>query len=173
MTQVPPSDPVDGRTVENWNRRVIPDRVKHRAFTRFSAHGECRISTYSISTHGYAQIGWGESGRTRMVLAHRASWEHENGPVPIGMTLDHLRGVRRCVNPEHLRVLSNFENARRTNNADWPIGFCKNGHTDSGLVRTARRDKRGNRRYGFECPTCTTAYRKKWMETKERDEKRC
>ena len=117
----------------HWNRTVIPERVKQRAYERWEPDLDCWISTYSVASHGYAQIGWQNAGRTKMVLAHRASWEHINGPVPAGMTLDHTCKNRRCVNPNHLRVLDNYENARRTSGHDWPLGQCINGHDNSQL----------------------------------------
>jgi len=35
------------------------------------------------------------------VLAHRYMWTVMRGPIPEGMTIDHLCRVRRCVNPQH------------------------------------------------------------------------
>jgi hypothetical protein len=117
----------------NWNRAIIPDRVKQRAYEKWEADADCWISTYSTASHGYAQIGWQTKQERKVVLAHRAAWEHVNGPVPPGMTIDHLCKQRRCVNPQHLRVLDNFENARRTSGRDWPMGECANGHPNSEL----------------------------------------
>lgn len=117
----------------HWNRVVIPERVKQRAYEKWEADGDCWISTYSTSTHGYAQIGWASPTEKQVVLAHRAAWEHVHGPVGAGMTIDHLCKQRRCVNPDHLRVLDNFENARRTRGRDWPLGQCVNGHPNSEL----------------------------------------
>jgi len=119
--------------VANWNQVVIPDRVKERAHERWEPDGDCWISTYSTGSHGYAQIGWGVQGKSHIVLAHRASWEHVNGPVPQGMTIDHLCKQRQCVNPAHHRVLPNYENARRTGGRDWPLGECVNGHSNDHL----------------------------------------
>ncbi len=88
-----------------------------------------------------------------MVLAHRASWEHVNGEVPVGMTLDHECKVKRCVNPEHLRLLPNFENARRTDGRDWPLGECVNGHSNEHLREHPRPD-----RVGLICRECRRIY---------------
>ena len=119
---------------------VIPQRVAARAATRFTRdEAGCYVSTYSVGSHGYAQIGWSEHGGTRTVTAHRAAWVHAHGTqIPEGMTIDHLCKNSRCVNPNHLRLLSNYENARRTFGRDWPVGECANGHPNSRLVQNSR-----------------------------------
>ena len=120
-----------------WNSVAIPARVLERAGTRWEADGDCWISTYSTASHGYAQIGWQDrrKGERNVVLAHRASWEYAMGPVPLAHTLDHLCKQKRCVNPAHMRILTNYENARRTLGRDWPLGQCANGHPNSETYR--------------------------------------
>ena len=123
------------------NPIVIPERVAIRALTKFTSDEQgCHISTYSTASHGYAQIGWREPGaeRSTMTLCHRAAWVAVTGKqIPDGMTVDHTCKNRQCVNPDHLRMLSNFENARRTEGRDWPLGECANGHPNSELVNHA------------------------------------
>lgn len=97
----------------------------------------CHQSTYSVTSAGYAQIGWQPSGESNKgTTAHRAAWTAVYGPIPDGLTVDHLCKNRRCVNVEHLRLLTNFENARRTHGRDWPIGNgeCINGHSAASYV---------------------------------------
>ena len=115
-------------------RIIIPERVAARAATRFVVDERgCHISTYSVASHGYAQIGWADGDYRQVVTAHRAAWVHVNGQIPEGMTVDHLCKGRRCVNVDHLRLLSNYENARRTSGRDWPLGECVNGHSNDHL----------------------------------------
>lgn len=136
---------------ELWNALAIPERVSRRALARVEKLDDgCWISLYSVGSHGYAQIGWWAEGRSHMVLAHRAAWVRDHGQVPLGMTLDHVCKVRRCVNPAHLRLLPNFENARRTNGLDWPMGMCANGHANTALVRVRGR--------GLGCAECYGMY---------------
>jgi hypothetical protein len=120
-----------------WGATPIPERVAQRALTRFVvAEDGCHISTYSTASHGYAQIGWTPTGEgNKGTLAHRAAWAAVNGQIPEGMTVDHLCKNRRCVNPDHLRLLPNYENARRINGWDWPLGECRHGHPNSMLRR--------------------------------------
>jgi len=113
----------------------IPQRVIERVLSRVikSSEDGCHISAYSTASHGYAQVGWGEGGRDVVTLAHRVAWIAEHGPIPEGMTVDHTCKTKQCVNVKHLRLLDNFENGRRTDGRDWPLGQCVNGHSNSEL----------------------------------------
>lgn len=114
----------------------IPERVAKRAFSKIDLDPltGCYISQYSVASHGYTQIGWHDDAGQRIVtLVHRVVWIYINGQIPEGMTVDHLCKSKRCVNIDHLRLLTNFENARRTFGRDWPLGECINGHPNSEL----------------------------------------
>lgn len=110
----------------------IPERVAIRAATSYIvAPSGCYISTYSVASHGYAQIGWNEDGERFATTAHRAAFVQVSGAqIPDGMTVDHTCKVRPCVRGDHLRLLTNYENARRTFGRDWPLGQCINGHSN-------------------------------------------
>jgi hypothetical protein len=45
--------------------------------------------------------------------AHRVAYEDTNGPVPVGLVLDHLCRNRSCVNPAHLEPVTIGENVLR------------------------------------------------------------
>lgn len=45
---------------------------------------------------------------------HRVIYEMLRGPIPEGMTLDHLCRVRACCNPDHLEPVTSLENFRRS-----------------------------------------------------------
>lgn len=49
--------------------------------------------------------GYGQYGRPAR-LAHRMSYEAHVGPIPDGLTLDHLCRNRLCVNPAHLEPVT-------------------------------------------------------------------
>lgn len=46
-------------------------------------------------------------------MAYRAVYEDRFGPIPDGLTLDHLCRNRGCVNPDHLEPVPQRENVRR------------------------------------------------------------
>ncbi|MFI9344986.1 HNH endonuclease signature motif containing protein [Streptomyces sp. NPDC052773] len=48
-----------------------------------------------------------------VLLAHRAAYRLLVGPIPDGLTLDHLCRVTHCVNPDHLEPVTRRENIRR------------------------------------------------------------
>lgn len=55
--------------------------------------------------YGYGRIGHH--------LVHRISFTMVNGPIPDGLTLDHLCRTPPCVRPEHLEPVTQAENNRR------------------------------------------------------------
>lgn len=102
---------------------------------RFDEHvdrtSDCWIWTAHVESKGYGQFR--QDGRS--VMAHRAFYEMLVGPIPDGMTIDHLCRNRRCVRPEHLEPVTNRENVLRgTNRAaeNARKTHCKNGHPLSG-----------------------------------------
>lgn len=52
-------------------------------------------------------------GAASKELAHRWAYERARGPIPQGLTIDHLCCVPLCVNPDHLEVVTMAENCRR------------------------------------------------------------
>ena len=70
--------------------------------------------------HGGYGVHWVGGGVSRR--AHRLAYEWGIGPVPEGMTLDHLCRTRACVNPAHLDPCTAGENAARSPLAPYWVG---------------------------------------------------
>ena len=60
--------------------------------------------------YGVKMVG-GRSGK--LVRAHRYYYELSKGPIPEGLTIDHLCRIRCCVNPEHMEPVTLKENSKR------------------------------------------------------------
>ncbi len=60
--------------------------------------------------------GYGRSGSDRDTgerQAYRMAWVVAHGPIPEGMTIDHLCRNTSCVNVRHMEVVTASENVRR------------------------------------------------------------
>lgn len=137
----------------------IPERVYQRVIhnaDRDEATG-CLVSRYSVASHGYAQVGWQTEHGVTMTLCHRVVWQYLNGEIPDGYTVDHQCHNRKCVEASHLRLLTNFDNARRTHGKDWPLGQCAKGHPDSELFWHGKGKWRRQR-----CRVCHLAYNREY-----------
>jgi hypothetical protein len=85
---------------------------------RVDFEGECWVWLGALNAAGYGHL-------RRFGYAHRLSWEMLRGPIPQGMTIDHLCRNRKCVRPDHLEVVSRAENVRRENASR---SHCPQGH---------------------------------------------
>jgi hypothetical protein len=90
----------------------------------FAAANECWLWQGCRLSHGYGQTWDGK----RVVGAHRYAYERLVGPIPEGLTIDHLCRVRHCVNPAHMEPVTAGENARRGENPNRAKTHCKYGH---------------------------------------------
>ena len=76
---------------------------------------------------GYGRI----NSNGTMLLAHRYIYEILENHIPIGLELDHLCRNRKCVNPNHLDIVTKKENWSRGNSQSAKQSrqtHCKNGH---------------------------------------------
>lgn len=75
------------------------------------------------------------------VNVHRTVYEAHRGPIPEGLTLDHLCRVRHCANPAHLEPVTQRENTLRSPIALTAVNArktaCPRGHPYDGVKRLA------------------------------------
>ena len=101
----------------------------------------CWTWTGARQSAGYGSMGM--NGKT--VLVHRYAYEMLVGPIPEGMTVDHLCSNKVCFRPEHLQLLDRNANSRKHYAA---ITHCPQGHEYD--VANTKLSKRGTR----SCRTC-------------------
>jgi hypothetical protein len=109
----------------------------------------CWLWTAYISNRGYGTIGLTVGpNKSKSIYAHRLSYEMHHGPIPDGLVVDHICNVRRCVNPEHLQLLTPLANIERS---DHPIyerrrqNVCVRGHDLTDPVNVYIRPSNGRR----------------------------
>ena len=118
----------------------------------------CLIWSGPLRRDGYANVNF--DNKTRMV--HRVVWELSIGPIPHGMTLDHLCRVRCCANITHLEPVSMAENIRRgvsPSALNARALTCKRGHAF--VQENIYTPPGSNRRH---CRACRLAWAKtRWV----------
>ncbi len=108
----------------------------------------CWIYRKRPTDNGYAQMRMPDG---RQPTAHRAFYEHHVGPIPAGLTLDHLCRNRRCVNPQHLEPVTRGANVLRGDTL--PARNATKTHCPRGHEYDAA-NTHINRQGGRVCRTC-------------------
>lgn len=102
--------------------------------------------------------GYGTFWDGKQVLSHRWSYEHAKEPIPPEMTIDHLCRNKLCVNPDHMEVVTNYENNMRGDSApaiNARKTHCSRGHELAGANLVLKRGRRA-------CRACDVWYTKEW-----------
>lgn len=90
---------------------------------------------------------------------HRTYYERFRGPIPDGLTLDHLCRIRCCVNPDHLEPMPLRENILRgegTSARHARRDACLRGHPYTPGNIGWSMDSKAGRKYRY-CKTCNNA----------------
>ena len=116
---------VAGRTIEFIEARVAIEDRGHDT--------PCWVWQRCLTEKGYAKANVPGFGKNTRV--HRASYEVYVGPIPEGLTIDHLCRVKSCVNPAHLEPVTALENTLRAKGWNGEFsrepGKCLRGHDES------------------------------------------
>jgi hypothetical protein len=141
---------------EDWDLTAL-GLIRAKLFDRLSIAGvdQCWEWKGAIS-QGYGKMVHPVTGKD--VLVHRVAWEHWRGPIPQGLTIDHLCCNTSCSNPRHLEVVTQKENVLRGRSGPAQNArktHCKHGHefTEENTYRW-----KGQR----HCRTCRTKIRDIW-----------
>lgn len=130
---------------------MLPDPF----WQRVDKSAECWLWTGQRNTDGYGQ--YKVKGVRKMV--HRLAYEELVGPIPNGLTLDHLCRTRNCVNPGHLEPITNAENILRGESFSAVNArkmTCSRGHP---FTPENTRIENGWRR----CRACANEYQQAWQ----------
>jgi hypothetical protein len=112
----------------------------------------CLLFTGGLTKDGYGQL---KAGPGAPKYTHRLMYEMFVGPIPEGMTIDHLCRVRHCAAPAHLEVVTKKVNTLRgvaPVAANAKATHCIRGH-EFDLINTRYRTDRPGR----VCRTCERA----------------
>ena len=119
--------------------RLMP-RPRAPIIERFLAQIEveplsgCWLWTGALAPNGYARLSAG-GHHGASLQAYRWIYEQRRGPIPADLEVDHVSRVKRCVNPDHLEVVTGAENKRRARKT-----HCARGHALADPNLIYRRD---------------------------------
>ena len=129
-----------------------------RFWSKVNKTEACWLWTAAKSTRGYGSIGTGDR---RTALAHRVAYELLVGPIPEGLTLDHLCRNHGCVNPAHLEPVTQRENVLRGVSPSArcaAVTHCPQGHPYD--EANTYRPPEGGR----DCRACVREAGRRWRE---------
>ncbi len=113
-------------------RRVgrVRGPIEPRFWAKVKKTDSCWLWTANKIGKGYG-LFWVGPTMKDFTVAHRFAYELLVGPIPEGLTLDHLCKVKHCVNPAHLEPVTNRENVLRSDGITALSArqtHCKYGH---------------------------------------------
>lgn len=153
-----------------WRRTGDPAGARRSIAERIRANSRVNPETGCWEWTGPLWMGYGRTSvKHRTRKAHRVAYEIWKGPIPEGMTIDHLCRVTHCVNPDHLEAVTLAENIHRGNGiatTNAAKTHCLRGHPLSGS--NLRITKRG----GSLCRVCRTCARDSDTRRRFRDRAR-
>lgn len=149
------SEPDPGSLVDRFMKKVV-------------AHSDgCWIWTGATVRDKYGEFKTPD--KKAPVYAHRWSYEQFIGPIPEGLTIDHLCRNTRCVNPKHLEPVTLAENLSRGNGVGARHARqtqCVHGHPFDEENTRIKIDSRGRRHR--QCRSCDQLIKEGEVKAKQR-----
>jgi len=131
-----------------------------RFWSKVACRGGCWEWTASLR-RGYGRFSIGY----RTFPAHRVAYEMLVGPIPDGLTLDHLCRNKVCVNPAHLEPVTGVENTQRGPSGEFnrEKTHCFRGHPfDDENTRWGRTPVGSG--WGRWCRACQREYQREYRQ---------
>jgi len=119
--------------------------------TKIKIVGDCWMWTGPIlktSNGGYGRVRFGKSKK----LVHVIMYEAKHGKVPRGKVLGHSCFTSLCVNPDHVRPITQLKNMRESRPA--LKAHCVHGHLRTPKNTITYRRKGGSGRAFKVCLVC-------------------
>jgi hypothetical protein len=111
--------------------------------------GGCWVWRGMVNKDGYGRI----RAYGKRVFTHRVAYELLVGPIPEGLTIDHICGHHRCLCPDHLEPTTGVENVLRGGNS--AKTHCIHGHAfDEENTHYAVNLKQPHRPHIRQCKEC-------------------
>lgn len=131
---------------------------------------------------GYGQFYYSNKTKSRAKGTHRYSYEAHKGPIPEGLSIDHLCRNPSCCNPDHLEAVTRGENNSRawaaTSKERQLARVSKAGRVAAELLKSKTHCKHGHERTGYNAyiykgrQDCRTCRKRRKQESRARLERR-
>lgn len=147
----PRPDPSSGKLRANRKRgldltELGDEKFVDRFWSKVDRTGDCWLWTAHIKPQGYGQF---TVARGVFFGAHQVAYALTGGPIPAGMSVCHRCDNPPCVNPEHLFLGSQSDNAFDMLRKGRCTRVCGADHPSARLteddVRAIRATERGHR----------------------------
>lgn len=117
-------------------------------WSHVSKSSGCWSWSLGHSKCGYARV----TIARKMLMAHRVAYFLVNGDIPGGMVIDHTCRNRGCVNPDHMRVVTNKQNILAKGATSPSARNARKTHCTHGHPYNEENTRRqGSRRYCRAC----------------------